>query len=299
MLENFNKFFQSISSKLKLISEGNFRANDTDAQFPAEVMNDSRLNELAETVNLLSVKLQERELALERMILNLENTLSDQRQLSLFFILYTLFISIFCFVSAYLNQTLSAQELDIVSPVICLGFLLFLILLAIVQIKLSPFSLQSFGLTFRGSKRAIKESLLATIPLIAIITIVRLWCGENVAAFQGKPFFDLTSTTTTYTFWIYLFIAPGQEFIARGVVQGLFFRLLGGKHAMFWSILLASLIFGVTHTYFSFWLSVLSVLGGFLWGWLYARHQTIVGVSISHFILGNYMLLTGFWSVLQ
>ncbi len=298
MLENFNKFFQSISSKLKHIAEGNFRANDA-TQFPDEVMNDSRLNELAETVNELSAKLQERELALEKTITNLENTLSDQRQLSLFFILYTLFISIFCFVSAYLNQTLSAHELDLVSPRICLAFLLFLIMLAIVQIKLSPFSLQSFGLTFQGSRRAIKESILATLPLIVIITLVRLWCTENVAAFQGKPFLNFADPATNQAFWIYLFIAPGQEFIARGVVQGLFFRLLGGKHAMFWSILLASLVFGVTHTYFSFWLSVLSVLGGFLWGWLYARHQTIVGVSISHFILGNYMLLTGFWSVLE
>jgi membrane protease YdiL (CAAX protease family) len=93
-------------------------------------------------------------------------------------------------------------------------------------------------------------------------------------------------------------VAPSQEFLIRGVAQTVLFRLLGGGHAKFWAIVLASLLFAVSHTYFSFWISVLSILGGFFWGFLYMRHQTIVGVAVSHFLIGDYMLATGIWKML-
>lgn len=298
MKETLDRFFQIVTAQLKLICEGRYEATDEVLKFSDTEQNDPNVSELAETVGLMSVKLEAREMALERTIEDLKQSLSDRRQFSMFFMLFIFFISVFTFISAYTNQSgLTQQEVDIISPLVCLGFLLLLIVLSVIYIRFSPFSLKDFGLTFRGSRRAIVESMLASLPIIAIITLARFWCGSHLETFQGKPFFD--TTYLGYAFWIYLFVAPGQEFVARGVTQSLIFRMIGGKHSMFWSILLASLIFAVTHTYFSFWISVLSIFGGFFWGWLYSRHGTIVGVSISHFILGNYLGITGFWTFLQ
>lgn len=298
MKETLDNFLRIVTSQLKLICEGRYEATDEVLKFSDTARNDPNVSELAETVGLMSVKLEAREIALENTIEELKKSLFERKQFSIFFILFSFFISIFTFTSAYLNQSsLSEQQVDLISPVISIGFLFFLILLAILYIRFSPFSLSAFGLTFRGSRRAIAESLLATAPVVFIITLIRWWGGTHIIELQGKPFFDLTALD--YAFWAYLFVAPGGEFVARGITQSLLFRMLGGKHAVLWSIILASLIFAVTHTYFSFWISVLSIFGGFLWGWLYSRHGTIVGVSISHFILGNYMGLTGFWSFLR
>jgi len=288
MRNTFTKFFQAFGEQLGAIG---------DILSPLGKEHEAKVNALTQTVGVLSEELEAREAALEKTVKELEQTLSSQRQLGLFFILYTLFITLFSFISAFLNQTLPPAQLDVASPAACLGFLMILIALAVVQIKLSPFPLSTYGLTLKGSGRAIKESIGITLPLIAAVTAVRWWCGSHVESFQGKPFFD--TSAVNFIFWGYIFIAFGQEFVARGVVQGLIFRLLGGKHQRFWSIFLASLIFGVTHTYYSFWLSLVSVVGGFLLGWLYSRHQTIVGVSIAHFVVGNYLVLTGFWSLLQ
>lgn len=37
-------------------------------------------------------------------------------------------------------------------------------------------------------------------------------------------------------------------------------------------------------------LTVLSFIGGILWGWLYGRRPTLVGVTISHVIIGVWVL---------
>jgi hypothetical protein len=42
----------------------------------------------------------------------------------------------------------------------------------------------------------------------------------------------------------------------------------------------------VLHLHYSFQLSILAFLGGALFGSLYVRHRTIVGITVAHYILG-------------
>jgi membrane protease YdiL (CAAX protease family) len=87
-----------------------------------------------------------------------------------------------------------------------------------------------------------------------------------------------------------------QEFIARGTVQGTLERLFSGRHRGFLAILVTSLLFGSLHVYSSIPLAVSALLTSWLWGWMYNRQQTLAGVSLSHFLIGNAAGLMGYWT---
>lgn len=48
----------------------------------------------------------------------------------------------------------------------------------------------------------------------------------------------------------------------------------------------ANIIFSAAHLYVSPGLAVMAFVAGLFWGWLYARQGTLVGVSVSHVLLG-------------
>lgn len=297
-MDSISKFHEILTSRLTLISEGKYDATDEILKYSDTSQYDPEVAQLAETAGFLSVKLEAREMALEKSNADLRKALAERQQFGVFFILFTFWVALLTFVMAYFDQSsLSKREIDEMSPIICIGFLLFFIAMAVVQIRCSSFTLKDFGLTLRGSVKAIKESLLVTLVIMVLMTLIRWWCGEHLEAFKGKPFFDLS--VFNVIFWAYFIVAPGQEFIARGTVQTILYRLLATKNARFWAIFLASLIFGATHTYYSFWLSIISAFAGFIWGWLYMRHGTIVGVAISHAIIGNYFEMLGFFSAIR
>ncbi|MBN2255315.1 MAG: CPBP family intramembrane metalloprotease, partial [Deltaproteobacteria bacterium] len=94
----------------------------------------------------------------------------------------------------------------------------------------------------------------------------------------------------------YIIVAPLQEFIARGTVQSTLERLFSGRHRGFLAILVTSLLFGSLHVYSSIPLAVSALLTSWLWGWMYNRQQTLAGVSLSHFLIGNAAGLMGYWT---
>ena len=75
-------------------------------------------------------------------------------------------------------------------------------------------------------------------------------------------------------------------------------RIMPGKYNWIWASVVASMLFSVSHIFYSVELALLTMGSGFLWGYLYVRHKNIIGISISHFLVGNYLVLTNFWSIL-
>ena len=45
-------------------------------------------------------------------------------------------------------------------------------------------------------------------------------------------------------------------------------------------------IFSAAHLYVSPGLAVIAFVAGLFWGWLYARQSGLIGVSVSHVLLG-------------
>jgi membrane protease YdiL (CAAX protease family) len=49
-------------------------------------------------------------------------------------------------------------------------------------------------------------------------------------------------------------------------------------------------MFSVFHEHLGLAFSITGLLPGLFWGWMFSRQRTLVGVSISHAIIGTYAL---------
>lgn len=78
-----------------------------------------------------------------------------------------------------------------------------------------------------------------------------------------------------------------QELSCRGFQQTRIERLLTSNRRTQVAILLSAAQLGVVHLHYSFRIGLISFVGAVLFGFLYARHRTIIGITIAHYILGQ------------
>lgn len=99
---------------------------------------------------------------------------------------------------------------------------------------------------------------------------------------------------------LYSIFTPIQEFIARGGVQSSFQEFLSGRSRKLIALLIANLMFSMTHLHLSTTFAMMVFVPGLFWGWLYSRRQTLVGVCASHLIIGLFAYyVVGFNALLQ
>ncbi|MFT9847142.1 cyclic nucleotide-binding domain-containing protein [Aneurinibacillus sp. REN35] len=210
-------------------------------------------------------------------------------ELGFIFIITVVIVSLYAFVIR-----LAGSQAEIMTYIISRGVELLVLCAIIGIIYQSSQSLSSFGVTWKGGKRALGEGLWIAV-LCMVVLLVGKWLllqsginmyGSELISFQ---LFD-------WTYLTYVVVAPLQEFIARGVMQSSIARLLVGRFRSFVAILVTSLIFGALHLHSSLDLGVAALVTSWLWGWMYTRHQNLIGVSVSHFFIGNWAGLLGFWA---
>lgn len=155
------------------------------------------------------------------------------------------------------------------------------------------YPLSVFGLTLKNWQISLKESLICTIAFMGLLVIFKWYLINFVEAFKGHSIIqgnvvdmNIAVQYQMVLLFLYLFFAPLQEFISRGALQSSFEEFLMTPHKKVWAILLSNLMFGMTHFIISPWFGMLSFVPGLMWGWLYSRHRTLVGVIVSHEIIG-------------
>jgi membrane protease YdiL (CAAX protease family) len=113
---------------------------------------------------------------------------------------------------------------------------------------------------------------------------------------------DWTSVPFILGVLLYVALTPLQEFLARGTLQAPLEQAFTGRFRSMRAIVIANLLFSVFHEHLGIAFSIMVLLPGLFWGWLFSRQKTLVGVRISHAIIGTYALvflnLRGFLSVL-
>ncbi|MFU8797429.1 MAG: cyclic nucleotide-binding domain-containing protein [Gammaproteobacteria bacterium] len=181
---------------------------------------------------------------------------------------------------------------------ITLPLLMLVCIAAWLNIKRSGYPLSFYGITFANSKTAILESVLYTLPVIIMITFIK-WASiqlipslHNEALFHFTADFGEQANTHFLTFMTAAYIllsAPIQEFIFRGTLQASLSEFLISKYNIFLSILVTNLIFALIHLTVSIVLAGFAFLVGIFWGWLYHRHKTLTGVTLSHMIIGAWV----------
>ncbi len=163
-------------------------------------------------------------------------------------------------------------------------------------LRSSRIPLSEFGVNIDGAGKAVIEAVL--ISFVVVLGLVGLkYLGLQTG---NNPFPNQILINWNYWDWTYvsyIAVAPLQEFIARGVFQNSVTRLLVSKRAAFWATLVTSVLFGALHLHTSIVLGAAAFFTSLLWGWMFARQRSLVGVSISHFIIGDCTGLLGFWTI--
>mgnify|MGYP006276384163 CR=1 FL=1 len=165
-----------------------------------------------------------------------------------------------------------------------------------LNIKTSIYPASAYGFTLKDWRPAVRDALLFTLPLGVLIVLAKVILVRTDPALAGQPVFDLYRSKDIGTLAIissalaYCVFAPVQEMVARSGMQSSFMMFLTSRHKVWLSIVLSTLMFSSTHLHVSLTLALLVFPFGMFWGWLYSRHPTLIGVSLSHVAIGLFAI---------
>ncbi len=250
----------------------------------------------AEAFGMMAVKVEAREFRLERALeeIRRKNSAIEEASriraefgtmASFIVIVLSLYAIALAFMQDVAKVDINMRRVFVES--ISFGFLLLQIGLAAVFLMKHKLRPQDYGWTLRNWRRAIAESRgFAGLAFVALV-------GVKALLIRYSPDFH-NAPLLAWSYWggwtsvaAYLFVAPTQELIGRGLLQNSIEKFLTGARRTLLAIVLTSVQFGVVHLHFSFWTGIMAMLSGLLFGAIFARQRTLLGVSISHFILGT------------
>lgn len=152
-----------------------------------------------------------------------------------------------------------------------------------------------YGVTTINWKRSVIESTIFSLPILLLIILSKWLLVKNTGlypyVFEGfsRAFPISISQPLKITLCLsYIFMVPLQELIARGAIQGSLQHFLTSRHKTLSAILVSNLTFSMTHLHISLLAGLTVFIFGLFWGWLYSRQGTLIGVSISHIIIGGF-----------
>ena len=168
------------------------------------------------------------------------------------------------------------------------------ILMFIIILKTTSFSLQDIGLKVKDAKRTFIPDILIAVGGCVIMVVGKIIILKAAPGFfpAGRPFWDWSTATAASIFYPLTVIL--QEFLARGVMQVNLKRIFDGKYAGVLSIVVSALVFGALHVAYGLPLMLgAAVLLGTL-GVLFDKQENIWGVSIVHYAWGEVFGFLGF-----
>lgn len=143
------------------------------------------------------------------------------------------------------------------------------------------FTLSDLGWPSLGGLQSIRDVIPLTLILVAVAVLVYVFGNVTRIPNERWPFF-----------LFYIFISsPAQEFLFRAALHRMFTSVGVQRTAQ---IILSALLYCFIHAiYRDPWTLVLTFAIGILWFRLYTKTQHLLGVSVSHAILGVITILLG------
>ena len=250
-----------------------------------------------ESLSLMTVKLEVKEMVLKTTINDLRSKNRDMAELienrelfSTIFVGLILSISLYIFLlfltsAVHWGADYAPRVVELIFSIVCF-----------VIVKKSKFPLTFFGFTLHGVMKSIKYMLPSTITICIIFIVVKYLCIKNgVNGLDGTLFYHQDFNMLDL---LYVPVVVVQEFLARGVAQTVIEHVMAGRRAKIWSIITAATVFGLVHIELSVAIATASFLFGIYWGVVYIKSRTLIGVCISHFLIGYLAYLLGFWNYL-
>lgn len=194
----------------------------------------------------------------------------------------------------------SISKLAPTTTMVSVPILIFFAVLTFFSIKRSGYPFHMFGITTENWKKSVFESIIFSIPVMCLVVLGKWLFMEFGTGTDNVPLFYMGYTTQStfsliFTVVAYSTFSPIQEFIARGGIQSAFQELLISKHKNLIAVLIANLMFSMTHIHISTVIALAVFVPGLFWGWLFYRHKTLIGVCVSHIIIGLFaVFIVGF-----
>lgn len=232
-------------------------------------------------------------------VLSLENELNQSKlrvNMSSFMILMIVILSFYIFTLKGIGILL--QQFPSLINIISLPITLLFTLAIVLFMKCSSYPMSMYGLTTRNWKTAVVESIGYTSIVIVLIIIVKEIVFRLIPSMSHLPLIEIQSAHSQFFEHIkdpsyvigglsYFFVViPLQELISRGALQSSLQEFFVGPNRILSAIILSNLLFSMVHVYLSLTFAVLVFPIGLFWGWLYARHKTLISPCVSHALLG-------------
>lgn len=157
--------------------------------------------------------------------------------------------------------------------------------------KASGFPPATFGFTLARWQRVLVESVFYSALFCAVVT-----AAKAALIFRGTGYGHLALfspwrspdglAATLIAYGLYTVLSPVQEFVARGLLQGSLHELFTGRAAPLRAIVVANAIFSISHQHLGLAYALAVFIPGLFWGWLYWRQRSLLGVSVSHVLIG-------------
>ena len=167
-------------------------------------------------------------------------------------------------------------------------------------IATSGFPLKFFGLRFDNWRPALAYSLRASLFFLMLFVAAKWLLISTSDSFSGVPLIDSADVEVgghpvpmSAWYWlalaIYLLLTPLQEFVARSGIQAPLYAFLHGSELKrrWVSILASNFVFAAAHAHISLAFALAAFLPGMLWGWIFARTNSLLAATASHLLIGG------------
>jgi CRP/FNR family transcriptional regulator, cyclic AMP receptor protein len=163
-------------------------------------------------------------------------------------------------------------------------------------IRNSGFEMSRFGLGTKHLFGSIAEAVVFTPPFMAAVAGAKWLVMRVEPRWRAMPLIQypdvqaqLSSPRVLQLLAVYGVSALVQELIVRCALQSSLESYLVGRGRVLKAILVSALMFSVNHLHISFLFAILAFLPGIFWGVLFERRRNIVGVALSHFVVGGFV----------
>lgn len=278
------------------VAEGDYESAKKIFNFTRPGLHTAEFQAVAEAFGLMTVKVEAREFRLERALDEIQRKNSALEEASrtraefgtissFIIIVLCLYAMALSFMQQVVKVDLDMRKASVES--ISFGFLLIEIVMAAAFVSRHKPRPSDFGWTMRNWKHSVIESLGYSAAAILFMIFLKWLLVRYTPRYLGQPVLDWGYWGGWFTVISYLFVAPAQELVARGFLQNSIEKFLLGKNRTLLAILLTSAQFGVVHLHFSFTTGIIAMACGFYFGGIFARQRTLIGVSLSHYIVGT------------
>jgi hypothetical protein len=294
--ESETSYLERLAEAGQEVIRGNYQAATQIFDLTREGSCPREVGDLAEVVGFMAVKVDAREQALEKALaevrrknLGLQEAAQLRAEFSKLFIGTIITLCCYMMLVSYLRQVrhVDMTPLSPATHLVNLGIFGILGGSMAWFLHQHRYAMNTFGLTWKNWRRSLSESLLVCIPVLGVLVVFKALLMHFDPAYHGRPLITPTFGSFPWqTFVLYVLVCVCQELTTRGFLQTCIERVLDGKGRTTLAVLLGAAQFGALHLHYSFHLGILGFLGAALFGFLYARHRTIVGITVAHYILG-------------